>query len=116
MSASKSWSNKPSSSATRLRGRALQQARAELFKRNPYCVSCQKKGIARLATERDHVIPLFEGGTDDASNTVGLCNPCHKEKTQQESNRARGITAKPRMRSGCDINGIPRDKSHHWHK
>ena len=69
----KSWANRPSSSATRLRGRALQQARAELFKRNPYCVSCQKKGITRLATERDHVIPLFEGGTDDASNTVGLC-------------------------------------------
>jgi 5-methylcytosine-specific restriction protein A len=98
----KSWSNRPSSSATRLRGRALQQARAELFSRNPLCVSCPKKGITRLATERDHVIPLFEGGTDDASNTVGLCNPCHKEKTQQESNRARGITTKPRMRSGCD--------------
>lgn len=112
----KSWSNRPSSSGTRLRGRALQQARAELFKRNPLCVNCQKKGITRLATERDHVIPLFEGGTDDTNNTVGLCNPCHKEKTQQESNRARGITTKPRMRSGCDINGFPTNKSHHWYK
>jgi 5-methylcytosine-specific restriction protein A len=90
----KSWAYRPNSSETRLRGRALQQARAELFNRNPYCVNCQKKGISRLATETDHVIPLFEGGTDDPSNTVGLCNPCHKEKTQQESTRARGITTK----------------------
>ncbi|WP_107694506.1 HNH endonuclease signature motif containing protein [Nitrosospira sp. Nsp2] len=105
----KSWSNRPGSSETRLRGRALRQARAELFKCNPLCVRCQKKGITRLATERDHVVPLFEGGTDDPSNTVGLCNPCHKEKTQQESNRARGITTKPRMRSGCDVNGFPSD-------
>ena len=108
----KSWANRPGSSETRLRGRALQQARAELFKRNPYCVTCQKKGISRLATERDHVIPLFEGGTDDPSNTAGLCNPCHKEKTQQESNRARGITTKPRMKSGCDISGFPLSRDH----
>ena len=94
-----SWSNRPSSSAIRLRGRALQQARTELFKRNLLCASCQKKGIPRLATERDHVILLFEGGADDPSNTVGLRNPCHKEKTQQGSNKARGITTKPRMRS-----------------
>jgi 5-methylcytosine-specific restriction protein A len=99
-----------------LRGRALQQARAELFSRNPLCVSCQTNGITRLATERDHVIPMFEGGTDDASNTVGLCAGCHKEKTQQESNRARGIVTKPRMRSGCDISGRPTDPDHHWNR
>jgi hypothetical protein len=48
---------------------------------------------------------------DDPSNTVGLCTECHKEKTQQESNRARGITTKPRMRIGCNIKEIPRDRN-----
>jgi 5-methylcytosine-specific restriction protein A len=79
----KSWSKRPSSSATRLRGGALQQERSELFSRNPLCVSCQKKGITRLATERDHVIPLLEGGTDDPSNTVGLCNR-HQAKDENQ--------------------------------
>lgn len=35
------------------------------------------------------LLGLFEGGTDDPSNTAGLCAHCHKEKTQQESNYCR---------------------------
>jgi 5-methylcytosine-specific restriction enzyme A len=111
----KSWSNRPSSSETRLRGRALQQARAELFRRNPLCVNCQKKGITRLATERDHIINLAEGGTDDPGNTQGLCVDCHKAKTQRESNKARGITSRPRMSTGCDVRGYPLGE-HHWNE
>ena len=79
----KSWANRPGSSETRLRGRALQQARAELFKRNPYCVSCQKKGISSLATERDHVIPLFR-----VAQTIRVTRPdCAIHATRKRLSR-----------------------------
>jgi 5-methylcytosine-specific restriction protein A len=63
--------------------------RAELFARNPLCVECEKRGITRLATQRDHIKPLFEGGADDDSNTQGLCEECHEGKSLQESIRSR---------------------------
>lgn len=44
-----------------------------------------------LATERDHIVPLAEGGIDAAGvNEQGLCAACHREKTQAEALRARG--------------------------
>jgi 5-methylcytosine-specific restriction protein A len=112
----KSWSNSSHTSDKRLRGRKLQQAREELFRRNPYCVHCKARGMLRLATERDHIINLAAGGTDDIDNIQGLCADCHKAKTQRESNRARGITSKPRMSAGCDVRGYPLGRNHHWNR
>ena len=34
--------------------------------------------------ECDHIIPLAEGGLDNASNAQCLCTPCHAEKTKSE--------------------------------
>ena len=90
-----SSSNRSSASDGRMRGRRLQEARAELFRRNPLCVNCERNVITRLATERDHIINLAEGRTDDPSNMQGLCKPCHQAKTHSESNRARGVTNRP---------------------
>jgi 5-methylcytosine-specific restriction enzyme A len=47
------------------------------------------QGKVVLVTQRDHVIPLAEGGQDDASNEQGLCDPCHEAKSLAESLRAR---------------------------
>lgn len=42
------------------------------------------------ATEVDHVIPISEGGTDDARNRRPIHpRPCHIEKTKAEAARAR---------------------------
>jgi 5-methylcytosine-specific restriction protein A len=49
---------------------------------NPLCVACQSKGITREATELDHIVPLFKGGTNEAENLQGLCTECHKDKTR----------------------------------
>jgi 5-methylcytosine-specific restriction enzyme A len=84
----KAWVRKPQA-AVRTRGRKLQALRAELFRRNPLCVACEAKGITRLATERDHIKPLAEGGTDTEDNVQGLCKPCHEGKSLQEALRAR---------------------------
>jgi 5-methylcytosine-specific restriction protein A len=73
----------------RIRGRRLQHLRARLFSRQPWCALCPKRGTHRLATIRDHVIPLAEGGLDVESNTQGLCQDCSDLKTREES--ARGV-------------------------
>ena len=71
----------------RVRGRALQRRRARLFAEHPLCVSCLALGRTRVATIRDHIVPLAEGGADADSNTQALCVACHDLKSQQESRR-----------------------------
>jgi 5-methylcytosine-specific restriction protein A len=81
------WGKKPTATK-RVTGRKLQAMRADLFSRNPLCVECEKQGRVRLATQRDHIVPLAEGGLDDDSNVQGLCIECHDEKSLAE--RLRG--------------------------
>lgn len=81
------WAKKPTATK-RVTGRRLQALRAELFARNPLCAECERQGRVTLATQRDHVISLEEGGTDDDSNVQGLCPACHEAKSKAE--RIRG--------------------------
>ena len=76
----------------RFAGRRLQAARAQLFRSHPLCVLCQVSGRVSIATIRDHVIPLAEGGRDDEGNTQGLCDACHDLKSQAEAARGRGAS------------------------
>jgi len=89
------------SNDNRIRGSALQKIRREHFARDPLCVHCRAKGLTRLATELDHVVPLHKGGTDTADNRQGLCTEHHVEKSKTE----RGHAYKPRVRIGID--GFP---------
>jgi 5-methylcytosine-specific restriction protein A len=72
----------------RIRGVRLQALRHDLFRAQPFCVHC---GVA-VATIRDHIVPLCDGGLDVASNTQALCAVCHDAKTTLESNRHRGVS------------------------
>jgi len=71
----------------RIRGGRLQRIRADWFGRFPLCVHCQAKDPprVRLATELDHIVPLFQGGPDfdrdNERNRQGLCAECHAAKT-----------------------------------
>ncbi len=67
----------------RVRGRRLQAMRARLFRAQPFCVQCH----TAVATVRDHVIPLAEGGVDDATNEQALCQLCSDAKTATEARR-----------------------------
>ena len=80
---------KPATATKRITGRRLQAMRAELFTREPLCAVCQRLGRVTLATQRDHIKALAEGGADDASNVQGLCTTCHDAKTKEEA--ARGV-------------------------
>ena len=69
------------------KGRTLQRERARLFNANPLCAECERQGRVTVATIRDHIIPLAEGGQDTADNIQGLCEECHNKKTAAESKR-----------------------------
>lgn len=73
----------------RIRGRRLQRLRRELFEREPLCRPCRNAGRTVLATIRDHIIPLAEGGTDDDTNIQPVCQDCSDVKTREEAMRGR---------------------------
>lgn len=89
-----SWSQKRDTPVKRVTGRRLQRMRAELFRDKPLCAKCLEQGLITPATERDHIVPLFEGGTDDRDNIQALCADCHAAKTAAEALRARRGGAK----------------------
>lgn len=84
---STAWVKKPMATK-RTTGRKLQAMRAALFQAQPLCVMCEAQGRVTLATQRDHIVPLAEGGQDTADNTQGLCEPCHEGKSLAERLRA----------------------------
>ena len=83
-----SWSKKPTA-VKRITGRPLQRLRAELFAREPLCRECVKLGLVKLATQRDHIVSLEEGGQDVESNVQPLCDEHHDTKSKAE--RTRGV-------------------------
>lgn len=73
----------------RIRGHKLQRLRKALFDRNPLCVQCLADGRISMATVRDHIRPLAQGGTDTENNTQALCAPCNQAKAIKESVQGR---------------------------
>jgi 5-methylcytosine-specific restriction protein A len=71
------------SNEARMRGRRLQERRKRWFALHPLCVHCAERGITTIATQLDHVTPLFRGGRDDGP-VQGLCLECHQAKTAEE--------------------------------
>ena len=71
-------------------GRPWRRVRERILKRDSYlCQPCKRQDRLTLATQVDHVIPQFEGGSDEEDNLQGICDPCHEVKTQAEARRAR---------------------------
>lgn len=65
--------------------------RAETLSADPLCRLCRLEGRIAEATEVDHIVPLWAGGSNDAANRQGLCHDHHAEKTSAEAaQRAKG--------------------------
>lgn len=88
--ARKVWS-KYADAPKRVTGRRLQAQRHALFSREPLCRLCAQRGLATVATIRDHIVPLAEGGTDDDTNIQPICAACDEVKSAAERLRARGL-------------------------
>ena len=59
----------------------------QLFRTQPWCRHCLARGAYILATIRDHVVPLAEGGREDETNVQALCQICSDAKTATEAQR-----------------------------
>lgn len=73
-------------------GRPWRRLRAAILERDGHlcqCDECRQHGRLLLAREVDHIIPAFEGGTDDPSNLRAINVDCHRAKTAAEAARAR---------------------------
>ena len=74
------------------RGGAIRSwgARARHLAASPLCVFCLRRGVTRLATVVDHIVPhrgdwrLFW----DAENHQALCDHCHSSEKQSQERRA----------------------------
>ena len=49
------------------------------------CQECKRQGRVTVGYPVDHIVPLWNGGTDDDSNKQTLCQPCHDKKTKFEA-------------------------------
>jgi 5-methylcytosine-specific restriction protein A len=49
------------------------------------CYVCSAVGVP---LERDHIIPVTEGGSNEADNCAPICPDCHKLKSERERIRA----------------------------
>ncbi len=67
-----------------------QKRRESILNREPLCRPCKQAGRIASATEIDHIIPLAQGGTDQADNLQPICHACHEAKTRTER---RGVHA-----------------------
>lgn len=91
------WNNKVRSNRGGRGGRPWQRKRQRIFERDNYlCQIHLARGqivTVELHGERhgvlDHIVPKFEGGSDDDDNLQTICQACDKEKTHNESMRSR---------------------------
>jgi 5-methylcytosine-specific restriction enzyme A len=72
-------------STPRMRGRRWVERRARWLRAHPMCTTCEAQGRLSVATEVDHVIPLWKGGADDEDNYQSQCKPCHAIKSAREA-------------------------------
>ncbi len=78
---------KNASDRTRMRGAKGVARRRRVLARDEFtCRECRHVSMDLVV---DHVVPLADGGADDASNLQSLCVPCHAKKTKREA-QARG--------------------------
>jgi len=68
------------------------------------CAKCRKH-VKRL--QRDHIIPLSWGGSNDTSNLQDLCGPCHRAKTAAERRMGPPSAVRRSMNRGC----LPRGRT-----
>lgn len=80
----------PKTAERRMRGRGWMNLRESVLLRDQY--QCRQCGCVVLPkdAECDHIVPLADGGKDEAENLQTLCKTCHTEKSAAE-NRRRGF-------------------------
>ena len=58
-------------------GPLWQKIQAMYIREHPLCEQCLQEGRLVEAVHVHHKKPLAEGGTNETSNLIALCKPCH---------------------------------------
>jgi 5-methylcytosine-specific restriction protein A len=69
----------------RMSSRPWSRLRAHVLSSHPLCAHCRREGRVSAATDVDHIVPLWRGGSNDLANLQPLCGPCHAVKTAGEA-------------------------------
>jgi 5-methylcytosine-specific restriction protein A len=70
----------------RIGGSRWKRIREQILTDEPLCRNCSKHNRVSLATEVDHITPLWAGGKEyDLTNLQPLCCDCHIIKTSEEA-------------------------------
>jgi 5-methylcytosine-specific restriction protein A len=84
------WSNSPrTASSRRTSTQAWKLQRAKTLQRDGGLCQVRGPNCGVISVAVDHLVSVANGGTDDLSNTVSICKPCHDAKTAREANAAR---------------------------
>ncbi len=67
-------------------GSAWRKVRDLYIAAHPLCEECEKAGRYVRATLVHHVLPLANGGTNDAENLMSLCASCHEKRHRRGHN------------------------------
>jgi len=96
---------------------AWKRLRKQQLRAHPLCEDCLQFGIVRPATDVDHVRALKDGGEPlDPENLASRCHPCHSLKTAHVDGGFGNQRKASAPIKGCDVNGMPLDPAHPWHK
>ena len=68
-------------------GRSWKRIRDRYIKAHPLCETCLQQDLLTSAAEVHHILPLRHGGTNDTSNLMSLCKPCHSRITAEMGDR-----------------------------
>jgi 5-methylcytosine-specific restriction protein A len=78
----------------RTRGKRWMQIKRGVLREEPTCRRCLElesdASAVHASFEVDHIVPLFEGGTDERNNLQALCEQHHREKSEVERVRRGG--------------------------
>lgn len=58
-------------------GKAWRKIRRAYVESHPLCEKCLEEGRYVKVEEVHHIVPVSEGGTNDADNLMSLCRNCH---------------------------------------
>jgi 5-methylcytosine-specific restriction protein A len=70
-------------------GYAWQLLRKQILARDPDCQLALPDVCTGRSAQVDHILPVSEGGSDEASNLRGVCKACHRKRTARQGLEAR---------------------------
>jgi len=66
-----------SADVNKIYGRSWKRIRDKYAREHPLCERCLREGRATIMQQVHHIVPVSQGGTNDPSNLMSLCQSCH---------------------------------------